>query len=460
VSSGSRGFFTNRTIGFIGDENVKTAERQFTLREPTAVRWPGLERSACKHRADDSRRPDRDEIRPVDPSGPGPILTVNGGSSSLKLALFADETLDRRASGAVERIDLPGTELVVRRPGAPEQRRPVSVRDPAQAATGILDSWGHLEFRFGLSGIGHRIVQGGPRLLAHVRVTDALLDELRENQRLDPEHLPGELALIELMARRFPEVPQVACFDSAFHRDLPQVARLLPIPRRYLEAGMRRLGFHGLSYTFLLEELRRVAGEEAAAGRVILAHLGSGSSLAAVRGGHPVDTTMGFTPAGGLVMGTRPGDLDPGLLLYLMRRDATTPEDMEQSINTGFGLRGVSGTTSDMRSLLDLRETDPRAADAVDLFVYQARKWVGALAAALGGFDTLVFSGGIGERSAEIRGEICAGLRYLGLRLDDGLNAAHAPVVSTADSAVTVRVIRTDEEIVIARSVRKILEEP
>jgi len=388
------------------------------------------------------------------------ILTVNGGSSSLKLALFDAETLDRRASGVVERIGLPGTELVIRRAGAVEQRSSVSARDPVQAADAILKGWAYQESPNGLSGIGHRIVQGGPRLLAHVRVTDALLDELQENQSLDPEHLPGEIALIEEMRRRFPEVPQVACFDSAFHRDLPQVARLLPIPRRYLDAGMRRLGFHGLSYTYLLDELRRVAGEEAAAGRVILAHLGSGSSLAAVRGGHPVDTTMGFTPAAGLVMGTRPGDLDPGLLIHLMRRDGTTAEAMERSVNREYGLLGVSATTSDMRSLLESRGTDPRAADAVDLYVYQARKWVGALAAALGGLETLVFSGGIGERSAGIRFEICAGLGYLGLRLDEGFNTAHAPVVSTGDSAVTVRVIPTDEEVVIARSVRKILEEP
>jgi len=221
---------------------------------------------------------------------------------------------------------------------------------------------------------------------------------------------------------------------------------------------MRRLGFHGLSYTYLLDELRRLAGGEAA-GRVILAHLGSGSSLAAVSGGKPVDTSMGFTPAAGLVMGTRPGDLDPGLLLHLMRMDGTGAEAMERSLNAQYGLAGVSATASDMRTLLERRGSDPRAADAVDLYVYAARKWVGAFAAALDGLDTLVFSGGIGERSAEIRSEICRGLGYLGLRLDEGFNAAHAPVVSTGDSAVTVRVIRTDEEIVIARSVRKILEE-
>jgi acetate kinase len=386
------------------------------------------------------------------------ILTVNGGSSSLKLALFGEEALDRRAAGVVERIGQADSELVLRCAGAPEERRSLRACDPEQAADAILDSWADRGFLRGLSGIGHRIVHGGLRLLDHARVSEELLDELRRNQQLDPEHLPGEIALIELIARRAAGVPQVACFDTAFHRDLPRVARLLPIPRRYLDAGMRRLGFHGLSYSFLLDELRRLAGDEVAASRVILAHLGSGSSLAAGHRGNPVDTTMGFTPASGLVMGTRPGDLDPGLLLYLMR-DRAAPESMEQSINTEYGLLGVSGTTSDMRSLLGRRGTDPRAADAVDLYVYQARKWVGAFAAALGGLDTLVFSGGIGERSAEIRQEICAGLGYLGLRLDEGFNAAHASVISTGGSGVTVRVIPTDEEVVIARSVRKVLEE-
>jgi acetate kinase len=387
------------------------------------------------------------------------ILTVNGGSSSLKLALFDAESLERRASGVVERIGQAGTELVVRPPGSAERRTAIRVEDLARASDAVLDAFAGEGLLRGLSGVGHRIVQGGTRLLEHTRVTDAILAELRQNQSLDPEHLPGEIALVEGMARRLPGVPQVACFDAAFHRDLPRVARLLPIPRRYLDAGIRRLGFHGLSYTFLLDELRRLASDEAA-GRVIFAHLGSGSSLAAVRGGHPVDTSMGFTPAAGLVMGTRPGDLDPGLLLHLMRRDGVAPEAMEASLNREYGLRGVSATTSDMRSLVECRGTDPGAADAVDLYVYQARKLVGAFAATLGGLDTLVFSGGIGERSPEIRREICAGLGYLGLRLDERLNAVHASVVSTRDSAVTVRVIPTDEEIVIARSVRKILEEP
>jgi acetate kinase len=394
-----------------------------------------------------------------DSRGARRILTVNGGSSSVKLALFDAESLDRTAAAAAERVGQPEGEMVLREKDSAERRQSLEVPDAAGAAEAILDVWEREGLLRGIVGIGHRVVHGGLRLTEHARLTDAVLGELRENQPIDPEHLPGEIALIERMMGRFPGVPQVVCFDTAFHRDLSRVATLLPIPRRYIDSGIRRLGFHGLSYTFLIDALRRVAGEDAADGRVILAHLGSGSSLAAVLGGRSVDTTMGFTPAAGLVMGTRPGDLDPGLLLYLMRRDGFAAEVMERSVNTEYGLRGVSASTSDMRTLLERRAADSRAADAVDLYVYQARKWIGALTAALGGLDTLVFSGGIGERSAEIRREICSGFDYIGLRLNDELNAVHAQLISSGDSAVAVRVIATDEEIVIARSVREILEE-
>jgi len=265
--------------------------------------------------------------------------------------------------------------------------------------------------------------------------------------------------MIDAISKLLPNVPQVACLDTAFHRDLPRVAQLLPIPRAYVDAGIRRLGFHGLSYTYLRDELRRIAPREAEA-RVILAHLGSGASLAAMRHGKPVDTTMGFTPTGGLVMGTRPGDLDPGLLVHLMRSEKASADAMDTLVNERCGLRGVSDTTSDMQALLESRAADPRAAEAVELFCYQAVKWIGAFAAALGGLDTLVFSGGIGERSAVIRREICSQIRFLNVILDGASNEVHGAVVSDARSAVTVRVIPTDEEIVIARTVRKILEEP
>ncbi|MEO8071485.1 MAG: acetate/propionate family kinase, partial [Acidobacteriota bacterium] len=272
-----------------------------------------------------------------------------------------------------------------------------------------------------------------------------------------PDHLPMEVALIDLLRRRHPGIPQVACFDTAFHRDMPRVAQVLPIPRRYQAKGVQRYGFHGLSFAYLMEELARTAGEQAARGRVILAHLGNGASLAAVRDGKSIDTTMGFTPAAGLVMGTRSGDLDPGLVSFLARTEAMTPAQFDDLVNHQSGLVGVSETSSDMRDLIAHEAADPRAAEAVTLFCYQAKKWIGALAAALGGLDTLVFSAGIGERSGAVRARICEGLGFLGVELDLAHNAKDSAVISTWRSRATVRVLPTDEELMIARSVTRVL---
>jgi acetate kinase len=314
-----------------------------------------------------------------------------------------------------------------------------------------------LDRKLQVLGVGHRIVHGGPRLLEHQLVTHEVLNELRRTVPLDLAHLPREIELIEAFRRHLPAVPQVAVFDTAFHRDLPRVAQLLPIPRRYDAQGVHKFGFHGLSYTYLMGELRRVAGEDVARGRVILAHLGSGASMAAVRGGRPLDTTMSFTPTAGLVMGTRPGDLDPGLLVHLMRAEGLSPERMDSFLSRECGLAGISETGSDMRDLLARRATDVRAAEAVELFCYSARRWIGALAAAMGGLDTLVFSAGIGERSPETRAEICCGLQFLGIELDSDRNARNDAVISADGSRVTVRVIPTDEESVIARAVIEVI---
>jgi acetate kinase len=302
-----------------------------------------------------------------------------------------------------------------------------------------------------VAAIGHRIVHGGPHYAAPRRVTAEVIEELKRIAPLDPDHLPGEIALLRVFLARFPGVPQVACFDTAFHHDMPRAARLLPIPRRYDAAGIRRYGFHGLSYTYLLEELARVAGPEAARGRLVLAHLGSGASMAAVRAGQCMDTTMAFTPTAGLVMGTRSGDLDPGLLLHLMRSEGLDADKLDFLVNRCSGLLGVSGLSPDMKELLDREPTDPNAAEAVELFCHQARKYAAAMAAAAGGLDTLVFAGGIGERSASIRARICSGLAFLGVAVEPDRNAAHRPVISPEGSPVTVRVIPTDEEISIAR---------
>lgn len=304
--------------------------------------------------------------------------------------------------------------------------------------------------------MGHRLVHGMGRR-EPIRVTPGIVQELRAATPFAPEHLPREILLIEELLDRHPDLPQVACFDTAFHRDLPEVASMLPIPRRYHAKGVRRYGFHGLSYAFLLEELARVAGADAARGRIVFAHLGNGASLSAVRAGTCVDTSMGFTPASGLVMSTRPGDLDPGVMSYLAGTEGMSPRRFDAMVNHESGLLGISETSSDMRDLLQREADDERAAQAVALFCYQAKKWVGAFAAVLGGLDTLVFSGGIGEHSAPIRARICEGLSFLGIELDDARNSADAPVISVDSSRVAVRVIATDEELMIARSVCRTL---
>jgi acetate kinase len=389
----------------------------------------------------------------------GPCLfTVNGGSSSIKFAVFSLAPQPQPLlSGQVERIGSSGAALkAVDAAGHVIDERPIEAADHGQAAE-LLADW--LRDRVpgdGVRGVGHRVVHGGVRLVEHQPITDAVLAELYAARPLDLAHLPREIALIEVFRRRFPDATQVACFDTAFHRDLPTLARLLPIPRRYADAGVRRLGFHGLSYTYLMSELRRLAPREAE-GKVVLAHLGSGASMAAVRGGTPFDTTMGFTPLAGLVMATRPGDLDPGVVTYLMREEKLTPERMDDYLSRRCGMMGVSDTSGDLRDLTARRSTDSRAAEAIDLFCYQARKFVGAFAAAMAGLDTLVFSGGIGEHSPEVRAAVCDGLQFLGLRLDNGRNAAGAAVISADGSTVTARVVPTDEEIVMARIVADVI---
>jgi acetate kinase len=305
--------------------------------------------------------------------------------------------------------------------------------------------------------VGHRVVHGGSKYWEPQRITAALVEELRHLSPFDPEHLPEEIQLTEAFHHRFPALPQIACFDTAFHHDMPRVAQLLPIPRRYEAKGVRRYGFHGLSCAYLMEELARVAGPQAAQGRVILAHLGNGASMTAVRGGKSMDTSMSFTPTAGLPMSTRTGDLDPALGWYLARAEQVTAQQFHHMINHESGLLGVSETSADMRELLKREKEDVRAAEAVALFCYQARKWVCALAGAMEGLDTLVFSAGIGEKAGEVRARICGGLSFLGIELNEGRNAANAAVISTDGARVAVRVICTDEELMIARSVCRIL---
>jgi acetate kinase len=394
----------------------------------------------------------------MDPVTPH-ILTINGGSSSIKFALFeAREPPQWLLAGAIERIGMPDATLRVNGSSPSENfTRSVAVPDHTAAVATLMD-W--IDKRGGgdaVTAVGHRIVHGGPKYNKPQQITSEMIDELRQLSPYDPEHLPEEILLAEAFQRRFPDLPQVACFDTAFHHDLPRVAQMLPIPRRYAAQGVRRYGFHGLSYAFLMEQLARLAGSEAAKGRVILTHLGNGASLAAVRDGKSVDTSMSFTPTAGVPMSTRSGDLDPGLAWYLARTENMGAEKFNEMVNSESGLLGLSETSSDMRDLLDRETQDVRAAEAVALFCYQIKKWIGAFAAALGGVDTLVFAGGIGENAHQVRARICAGLGFLGIELDEQRNAANESVISSAASGVAVRVIHTDEESIIAKSVCRIL---
>jgi acetate kinase len=387
------------------------------------------------------------------------ILTINGGSSSIKFALFeAGDPLRRILEGAIDRIGLP--EAVLRVKGldqADNFSRTMAATDHTVAVGALMD-W--IEERLGrdaLTAVGHRVVHGGPKYSAPQRITAEMVEELHRLSPFDPEHLPEEILLTEAFHRRFPDLPQVACFDTAFHHDLPAVARLLPIPRRYEVQGVRRYGFHGLSYAFLMGELARLAGSEAAEGRVILAHLGNGASLAAVRHGKSIDTSMSFTPTAGVPMSTRSGDLDPGLVWYLARTEKMSAKQFNEMVNSRSGLLGISETSSDMHDLLDREAQDVRAAEAIALFCYQIRKWIGGFAAALGGLDTLVFAGGIGENAPTVRARICDGLAFLGIELEEKRNAANEGMISAAASRVAVRVMHTDEEWMIAKTVCRVL---
>jgi acetate kinase len=386
------------------------------------------------------------------------ILTINGGSSSIKFALYAVvKPLKRGLSGTVDRIGLSGTNLSF---NEPTKKQPKSFKlaaaDHKSAANALID-WLEVQPDFAaVKAVGHRVVHGMKHTEPEI-VTPELLAELHRISPNDPDHLPREIELIETFRERHPKLPQVACFDTAFHQTMPRVAKLLPIPRRFDAKGIQRYGFHGLSYSYLMEELTRLGDPAATKGRVILAHLGNGASMAAVRDGKSIDTSMGFTPTAGLVMSTRSGDLDPGLAPYLARTEKMTTQQFYNMVNHQSGLLGVSETSSDMRDLLEHEKKDVRAAEAVALFCYQAKKWIGAYAAALGGLDTFVFAGGIGENAPVVRARICEGLHFLGIELDKLRNAKTAAVISKNSSRVNVRVIRTDEELMIARSVGRVL---
>jgi acetate kinase len=376
------------------------------------------------------------------------VLCLNAGSSSLKFSVYRDGERGL-AEGAVEEIGREGARAWIKRAGGSPEQISGRFADHGAAVAGVFDLLG----RHALpepAGVGHRLVHGGEDHAAPERVTPVLLAALRRLVPLAPLHMPSGLAGVEAVAAKYPNVPQVVCFDTAFHRDLPDVARRLPLPSSLPPVALRRFGFHGLSYEYIVSRL------DASAGRTVIAHLGNGASMAAVRDGRSVDTTMGLTPAGGFMMGTRTGDLDPGVLTYLMREAGYDADRLDRLVNRESGLLGVGGS-ADMKTLLERRERDPRASLAVAMFCYQARQTIGALAAGLGGLDTLVFTGGIGERAAPVRAAICEELGHLGIRLDPARNAAHADPSSAPESRCAVRVIDTNEELIIARHCRAVL---
>ncbi|MCZ6481584.1 MAG: acetate/propionate family kinase [candidate division NC10 bacterium] len=382
-----------------------------------------------------------------------PILCLNSGSSSLKFALYQvganEEAL--LAEGAVERIGMQGGHLWIR--GAEKILADV-YSDFPEHLVAVQATFSALE-KLNLPqpvAVGHRVVHGGTDHAAPERVDARLLDTLRGLVALAPLHLPCEIQVIEAVATRLPGLAQVACFDTAFHRRMPELAQRFPLPGDLWNEGLRRYGFHGLSYEYVVEKL----GSEAQS-RAIIAHLGNGASMAAVRWGKPLDTTMGFTPTGGFMMGTRSGDLDPGILLYLMNEKGYDSRRLERLVNNQAGLLGVSGLTPDMKTLLEKRESEPDANQAVEMFCYQIRKHIGALTAVLGGLDTLVFTGGIGERAAPVRWDVCQGLEYLGVHLNPRRNEVHADTISTSESPCTVRVIATNEDLMIARYTQKLI---
>jgi acetate kinase len=388
------------------------------------------------------------------------VLTLNGGSSSIRFAFYDGANTSRKLlDGKIERIGASGTNLTVDefKLGSAVQTKTMMDAADHRGATAFLLKWLAAHPMFGaLGAVGHRVVHG-MRHSTPRRVTAELLAELKRIVPYDPEHLPGEIELIEALGRAHPELPQVACFDTAFHRSMPRVATILPIPRRFEAKGVQRYGFHGLSYTYLLAELLRRGDPAAAHGRVILAHLGNGASLAAVRDGQCIDTSMGFTPTAGLVMSTRSGDLDPGIVSFLAATESMSAPAFQKMVTHESGLIGVSETSSDIRDLLERESADVRAAEAVALFCYQIKKWIGSFAAALGGLNTLVFAGGIGENAAAIRTRVCDGLEFLGIQLDEARNAQGASLISAAAARVAVRVIRTDEESVIAGLTTRVL---
>ncbi len=379
------------------------------------------------------------------------ILTVNCGSSSLKFGLFSQAHPPAvLLLGQVQHIGRDNSSVQLKDPnGDVLYTHAEQIPDMEAAVKQLIQLLGKRFRQYTIQAIGHRIVQGGLQHMQPAQVTDELLQSLAALMPLAPEHLPAELAAIRALIREFPQATQVLCFDTAFHQHMPFPARHYALPRDLWEAGLVRYGFHGLSYEYIMQQLQEIA-PETTNGRIIIAHLGNGASMAAVHQGRSIDTTMGLTPAGGLTMSTRTGDMDPGVVLYLLQEKNMDAAAVNRLLNKESGLKAISGQETDIQKLLAAGD-DARAVEAINYFCYQARKFAGALAAVLGGLDTFIFTGGIGEHAAEVRRQVCEGLAFVGMQLDAGRNEAQAAVISTADSPVTIRVMPTNEEQMIAQ---------
>jgi len=380
------------------------------------------------------------------------ILCLNGGSSSLKFATYRmEEAAEERVfSGAIEAIGIANGRAWLKTAKAVVAEHSGSFPDHAAAIKAMFAALQQQGVKK-LAAAGHRIVHGGPKFTAPQHINAELRRALKELIPFAPLHLPSQLAMIDAVTTHYPDLPQAACFDTAFHCSMPEVAQRFALPEKFWQQGIKRYGFHGLSYEYVVAKLGKDLGR-----RAIIAHLGNGASMVALKDGQPIDTSMGLTPTGGFMMGTRSGDLDPGVILYLLRQGYSA-DQLEALLNHQSGLLGVSGQTSEMKTLLDRQSSDPAAALAVTMFSYQIRKFVGAFAAALGGLATLVFTGGIGERAAQVRAEVCQGLEHLGIELDDGANAKSVAIISRSSSRCVVRVVETDEDLMIARHTRTVL---
>ena len=374
------------------------------------------------------------------------VLSLNGGSSSLKYAVYRldDAKEERIFFGAVEAIGQPSGKAWLRSGEKSLQEESGKFPDHATAIKKMFAALREQGVDR-LSAAGHRIVHGGPKFITPQRIDVRLREALKELIPFAPLHLPSQIAMIEAVEAHYPDLPQVACFDTAFHSRMPEVARRFALPQKLWDQGIRRYGFHGLSYEYIVSKLGQELGR-----RAIIAHLGNGASMVALKDGLPMDTSMGMTPTGGFMMGTRSGDLDPGVLIHLLK-EGYSADRLEELVDHEAGLLGVSGQTSDMKGLLEKSHTNSASQMAVQMFAYQIRKFIGAYAAVLNGLDTLVFTGGIGEGAEEVRIKICLGLEYLGVALDTQANSRNAEVVSLPSSKCRVWVVQTDEDLMIAR---------